>query len=124
MLAHMKTRHIDANVEIVVSIPARDAARVSGAIRGMLELAGHQVRELNGDGEELKEIEEIFPEAGPSMALRGFRGKLEMTQEELADKLGISQNRVSDMESGKRRISINMSKRLAEIFSVSHRVFL
>jgi len=49
--------------------------------------------------------EEIFPEGNPAMLLRGYRGKLGMTQKELAEKLGVTQNRVSDMKNGKRQIS-------------------
>ncbi|MDR2696655.1 MAG: helix-turn-helix domain-containing protein [Deltaproteobacteria bacterium] len=41
----------------------------------------------------------------PAMLLRGYRGKHDMTQKALAKKLGVTQNRVSDMERGKRPIS-------------------
>ena len=46
--------------------------------------------------------------------LAGARLKAEMTQTELADKVGIRQNMVSEYESGKRVITRAMSKRFAE----------
>ena len=69
-------------------------------------------------------IEEVFPDMSPAKVLRGFRGRDEMTQLELADRLGIAQTRVSEMESGKRPISVKMAKQLAEIFETSYKVFL
>lgn len=67
---------------------------------------------------------EVFPDANPAMVLRGFRGKMEWTQQELADKLGTTQNCISDMESGKRSISKAMAVRLGKIFNIAYKVFL
>ncbi|MDL2321217.1 helix-turn-helix transcriptional regulator, partial [Desulfosarcina sp. OttesenSCG-928-B08] len=50
------------------------------------------------------------------MALRGFRGKMEWTQQELAEKLKTSQNCISEMESGKRPVSKAMAVRLGKVF--------
>lgn len=74
--------------------------------------------------EEVRTFEEVFPDSSPAMTLRGYRGKMEWTQKELADKLGTTQNRISNMESGKRRISLNMAKRLSELFNIPYKVFL
>jgi len=60
----------------------------------------------------------------PALSLRGGRGKEDMTQQELADELGICQHHISEMENGKRSIGKAMAKRLAEIFKVDYRVFL
>ena len=68
--------------------------------------------------------EEIFPDGSPAMALRGLRGKEDITQAELAARLGISQNMVSEMESGKRNISLKMAKRIGEKFKISYKCFL
>jgi plasmid maintenance system antidote protein VapI len=69
---------------------------------------GHSVsvRRLNDDGEELYAFEEFFPDADPGRILRGFRNRDGMTQEELAAKLGSTQTRVSELESGKRPIDL------------------
>lgn len=68
-----------------------------------------------------KEIR-TFSEGG--LMLRGSRHKAEVTQEELADALGISQHHISEMENGKRPIGKEMAKRLAAYFGTDYRIFL
>lgn len=67
---------------------------------------------------------EVFPDATPAMVLRGFRGKMEWTHQELADKLGTTQNCISDMESGKHSISKAMAVHMREVFDIAYTVFL
>ena len=112
------------HMQINLSIPSGKAQAILDAINGMLPLAGLKVRRINEDGEELFSAEEVFPDASPAMALRGFRGKMEWTQQELAEKLGTTQNCISDMESGKRPISKSMATRLGKIFDISYKAFL
>ncbi len=112
------------HTEINLSIPSNKADVILDALRGMLPLAGLKLRQVNEDGEEVFSAAEIFPNASPAMALRGFRGKMEWTQQELAERLGTTQNCVSDMESGKRSISKAMAVRLGEVFDVSYKAFL
>jgi DNA-binding XRE family transcriptional regulator len=120
----MRTRHTENATEIFVSLPVADDTTLSNAIRKTLAAMGHDVRMLNDEGEELYSFEEIFPDAHPGMILRGFRGRDEMTQKELAEKLAVAPTRVSEMESGSLLISVEMAKKLAEIFETSHKVFL
>ena len=112
------------HTEINLSIPSNKADVILDALRGMLPLAGLKLRQVNEDGEEVFSAAEIFPNASPAMALRGFRGKMEWTQQELAERLGTTQNCVSDMESGKRSISKTMAVRLGEVFDASYKAFL
>jgi len=56
--------------------------------------------------------------------LRGSRYKEEMTQKELAEKLGVAQGYVSQIEKGKRQINVSMAKKLAKIFNTHYKVFL
>lgn len=109
---------------ISLSVPAAEALTIADTIKGLLTLAGHQVRRVSEEDEEIFSAEEVFPDGSPAMALRGFRGKMEWTQQELAEKLGTTQNCISDMESGKRPISKSMSARLGKIFDISYKVFL
>jgi DNA-binding XRE family transcriptional regulator len=94
------------------------------AIRGVLSLTGHKVRRINDEGEELFSAKEVFPDGSPAMALRGLRGKEDITQAELAARLGISQNMISEMESGKRPITIKMAQRIGAEFKIAYKVFL
>jgi len=50
--------------------------------------------------------------------LAGARLKAGMTQAQLAKKLGIRQNMISDYERGKRRISPSMAKRMAKALHI------
>ena len=86
------------HTEINLSIPSNKADVILDALRGMLPLAGLKLRQVNEDGEEVFGAAEVFPSASPAMALRGFRGKMEWTQQELAERLGTTQNCVSDMK--------------------------
>jgi transcriptional regulator with XRE-family HTH domain len=52
------------------------------------------------------------------------RGKEGLTQKQLADRIGIAQHHVSEMENGKRTIGKEMAKKLAEVLNVDYRVFL
>lgn len=124
MQALMKMQTTGTLADITLTVPAQDAKKISEAISALLALVGHKVRQVNAAGEELYSVEEVFPEASPAMALRGLRGKEELTQAELAARLGISQNRVSELESGKRPISVAMAKRIGAEFNIAYRVFL
>ncbi|MCX6990157.1 MAG: helix-turn-helix transcriptional regulator [Chlamydiae bacterium] len=72
--------------------------------------------------ESLKNHVDKYSEVG--VILRGSRYKMELTQKEVADALGVSQHHISEMENGKRTIGKEMAKRLAEFFQTDYRRFL
>lgn len=72
----------------------------------------------------LYSVEEVFPDSSPAMLLRGLRGKQDLIQKEFAERLSISQHHVSEMETGKRTITLEMAKRIGETFGVSYKIFL
>jgi len=120
--------NINSNAEgqgvITLTVPPENAAQVAEVICSVLTLAGHKVKRVHDDGEEWVSADEVFPDGSPAMALRGLRGREGLTQVELAARLGISQNAISEMESGKRPISQKMAKRLGEEFDLSYKCFL
>jgi DNA-binding XRE family transcriptional regulator len=122
----MKTRHTEQNAEILLQLPPPAVEKVSRAIEKTLKALGHSVsmRRINDEGEELYTFAELFPDATPGCILRGFRNRDEMTQEDLAAKLGTTQTRVSELESGKRPISRRMAQKLGEIFEIPYKAFL
>ena len=125
MLTEIKINvNADGNEEICLSVPKGKSLAVVEMIQGVLSFAGHKVKHLNREGEEFIRAERVFHDASPFLALRGFRGKMEWTQQELAEKLGTTQNCISDMESGKRSISKTMAHRLGKVFDISYKVFL
>ena len=50
--------------------------------------------------------------------LSGARLKASLSQAQLAEKLGVRQNMISDYERGKRRLSLSMAKRIAKILRI------
>ena len=125
MLAEMMLRSDEEGRGVIqLTVPSANTIKVAEAIRGVLSLAGHKVRRVNSEGEEVVSADEVFPDGCPAMALRGLRGKEDLTQAELAARLGVSQNAISEMESGKRPISTKMAKRLGEEFNLPYNVFL
>lgn len=109
---------------ISLSVPVDQAIKVADAVSSLLNLSGHEVRHLDADGEEYVSADEAFPIVTPAMVLKGYRGKMEWTQKELAEKLGTTQNCISAMENGRRPISPSMARRMGELFDISYRVFL
>jgi transcriptional regulator with XRE-family HTH domain len=70
---------------------------------------------------------EAFPEfAGNEHGtiLRGARYKEDLTQAQLAERLGIPQRHISEMENGKRPIGKEMAKRLGAALNIGYKVFL
>lgn len=57
-------------------------------------------------------------------ALAGVRYREGLTQVQLAEKIGIPQRHISEMENGKRTIGKVMAKRLGEALNVGYRMFL
>lgn len=125
MLAEMMLRSDEEGRGVIqLTVPSANTIKVAEAIRGVLSLAGHKVRRVNSEGEEIVSADEVFPDGCPAMALRGLRGREDLTQAELAARLGVSQNAISEMEKGKRPISTKMAKRLGEEFNLPYKVFL
>lgn len=108
---------------ISVTVPANHAKAIAVGIKNLLSKISN-VRQFDEDGEELVSASEVFSDVTPATMLKGLRGKEGITQAELAEKLGVTQNMISDMESGKRNISINMAKRIGEVFHIPYKLFL
>lgn len=77
--------------------------------------------------ERIYTVTEVFPDLvgkGKTIALRAYRAREGLTQRELADKVGISQPHLSEMETGKRLISKEMATRIADILGIDYRALL
>jgi len=69
-------------------------------------------------------IDEVFPDRASFSALRSYRTREDLSQRELAEKVGMSQRHISEMETGKRGINEEMAQRLAEALGVDYRALL
>jgi ribosome-binding protein aMBF1 (putative translation factor) len=67
---------------------------------------------------------EIASGMKPGDYLRNYREAHRLTQHDLAEKIGVRVNYLSDMETGQRAISRMNAKKLAVIFNVNPGVFI
>ncbi len=146
MSAHTKKHSIGTFAEFRLRVPAREAARVRSALGGLLPLIGKEARlaevapgdsdadnidmdaiiaeiEADDDGTRYP-VEAVIGASTPGSRLRGLRMREGITQRELAEKLGIQQHHVSEMEKGIRKIGLAMARRISKAYAISHRVFL
>ena len=105
-----KKPRTDGFVEICAVVPE---SRVGAVTRAITEAAEPSVP---GD--------EVFPNSTPGSRLRGARGLREMTQAQLAAKIGVSIPNLSAMENNRRSIGKAMARKLAEALDFSYQVFL
>lgn len=101
---------------------------VAHNVQGLLTAS--RASQSEEDDEETYSLEEVLPHFAddrirPARILQGSRYRREMTQKELAKKLGIKQHHLSEMENAKRPIGKEMAMRLAKALDVAdYRVFL
>ena len=72
-------------------------------------------------------VAEVFPEyvgTGKELALRAYRLREGLTQKQLAERTGISQHHISELETGKRTIGKERAKKLAEALHCDYRQLL
>ena len=63
MLAEMMLRSDEEGRGVIqLTVPSANTIKVAEAIRGVLSLAGHKVRRINSEGEEVVSADEVFPD--------------------------------------------------------------
>lgn len=86
------------------------------------------VKQDNDEGwvnvDDLDWFKEAVERETPGSNLRFYRNLAGLTQKELADKLGMTKQHISDMERDKRAISKKTAKNLGSIFKVSPARFI
>ena len=97
-------------------VPGSRAAAILELVRE------YQVEENVPADEVLGDVYSKYGKTGS--VIRGFRARENMTQIELARKLGVTQGDLSKMENGKRPVGKEMARRLAKVFRSDFRVFV
>ena len=127
MSAPMKTRRTKNEIKIQVGerktrlfLVPKD--RAEGIVRLLQDFEVSESEQTIPWRDSVQDLIEKYTEAG--VALKGARSKAGLSQNELADKLGIPQSHISDMEHGRRSIGKKMAKRLAEALGVGYKIFL
>ena len=91
-------------------------------IKKFLKSAGHTG--VSVFERELFTAEEVFPDSHPGKILKGLRTRENLTQAQLAKKIGLRPHHVSEMEHGKRVIGKAMAKKLAEALNTPYKMLL
>lgn len=69
-------------------------------------------------------VEEVFPDFHAGDRIKGLRYREDMTQKQLAEKVGISIQNLSHMEHGRRPVGKEMAKRIAGALNADWRTLL
>lgn len=113
----MKKLHTDNDIiTLRLKIHRNNAAKVKEFVRAIEE-----------GKERTYSVAEVFPEyisQGKTIALRAYRTRENLTQRKLAEKVGIPQRHISEMENGKRPIGKEMAKRFSEVLGMDYRSLL
>ena len=116
MRAHTKKHLIDELVTVTMRV-----------CRSKLPQLQQYAQSLQAEDERSFSIAEVFPEylgREREVALRAYRNREGLTQKELSELTGISQNHISEMENGKRSIGKERARRLAEALHCDYRQLL
>jgi DNA-binding XRE family transcriptional regulator len=119
MLEHTKKRHTDT-VALQLIGPAANRRKALASLRALGFVAVDEDSSIS--------VEELFPtvtgDKKPGAILAGARGKEGLTQKQLAEKSGIAQGHISEMEQGRRPIGIKTAKTLGAALNIGYKVFL
>jgi DNA-binding XRE family transcriptional regulator len=118
----MKVQITGEFADISLRVPAAYVAGLKGVIENVLLLLDNAAEENES---RTYTVEEVFPEGiRPMDVLRGARYREDLTQAQLAAKVGVKATNISEMERGKRIIGKEMAKRLAKALNTTYKVFL
>jgi len=105
----------------------RQMARFFGPVDKIAEVRKFALSMGLNDIEESIDFKEAFPrytQNPQSTALRGYRTREGLTQDELSAKTGIPRRHISDMEHGRRPIGKQNAMKLAAALNCDYRRFL
>lgn len=121
-----KKQTISDFVEIRLRIPRDKQANIRELIENVLTLVDirYSIQAKPEESDETIPLEELFPDLHSGSAIRGLRYREELTQAQLAEKIGVKRHHISEMENGKRPIGKEMAKRLAKALNTNYKVFL
>jgi DNA-binding XRE family transcriptional regulator len=124
MSAPMKTYRTKNKVQIIIEGKKRSLFLVSEEKAQSVEslLSDYRMEDFIPAEQVLRDVHMEYGKTGS--VLRGFRIRDELSQAELADKLGCPQPWISGWENGTRSLGKKMAQKLAKVFKTNYRVFL
>ncbi len=123
MLEPMKTQIIGGSTKITLTVPNHLAGDITAIIKNALNLANSKtVKDIDDD--RLYSAKDLLKDVTPGDMLQGLRYREDLTQKQFAEKLGVKQHHISEMENNRRPISVQMAKKIQSIFGVGYKTFL
>ena len=123
MSAHMKAHPTRENAcEIVVKIPGKKSATsyIPAKFVGHLENFLNKYAERNSVDWTVVAKDSIAKHKQAGMVLRGARFRESLSQKELAKLSGVSQDNISRIENGKRKVGEKVAKKLAKPLKINY----
>ena len=131
MSEHMRERHTDSHESLCVILKMPNAKKVSYSIplSRREEVESFLEKQCKDDDDSpaawetlAKERIEKYKKAG--LVLRGMRYRENLSQKKLAEKSGVTQNEISNIENGKRTVGKKIAERLANILNFNYRLLI
>lgn len=105
-------------IPITIQVPQK-------AVEPILTLVNLLFNSMNNNEEDTCiESKPLADEIRPGKLLRAARLRADLTQKELALKIGVPQTHISQYEKNKRKIPMQKAKQLANILNTSEKYFL
>jgi DNA-binding XRE family transcriptional regulator len=127
MSAHMKEHHTREDVcEIVVKIPGKKSvlSYIPTKFVGHLEAFLNKYAERDSVDWTVVAKDSIAKHKQAGMVLRGARFRESISQKELAKLSGVSQDNISRIENGKRKVGEKVAKKLAKPLKINYTLLL
>ena len=127
MSAHTKTRHTKENsFEVVLIFPGKKSRHSFVPIEsaGLFEEILNKYEESDSVDWEVVAKESIAKHKKAGMVLRGARYRESMSQKDLANLSGVSQDNISRIENGKRGVGEKLAKKLAKPLKINYLLLL
>lgn len=125
MSERTKKRHIDTTLDIITIMGKRFVAprKTLNAIITLISSNPDVKEELTIPYDEIV-ADKIKKIGKGAMALKGVRSRENITQKQLAKRLGLKPVVIADIENGYQKISLNIAKQLDKLFNINYKVFL
>ncbi len=127
MSAHMKTHHIEEYpCEVIVKMPGRKKIHSYLPATALAKLEAFLNKYSESDSVDWSVVakDSIAKHKQAGMVLRGARFRENMSQKELAERSGISQENISRIENGKRSVGEKVAKKLAKPLKIDYNLML
>lgn len=126
----MRERHTDSHESLCVILKTPNSKKVSYSIplSRLEEVEAFLEKQCEDDDSPVawevlaKERIEKYKKSG--LVLRGMRYREDLSQKKLAEKSGVTQNEISNIENGKRTVGKKIAEKLANALNFDYRLLL